>query len=83
VDDHPIRAFFDRGLSVTVNTDDPAVSQTNINNEFRTLSENFDFTTEECRQLLLNAVDAAFVEKSRKQTFRRILKVDEKGERES
>ncbi len=77
---HPIRVFHNREIMVTVNTDDPAVSQTNINKEFQRLVEAFGFTRKDCRQFLLNAVNAAFVDDSRKQILRDRLPFDGPGE---
>ena len=58
---HPIRLFFDKGLLVTVNTDNMSVSDTTLKREYRRLMEEFGFTLEEMKTLALNSVKAAFV----------------------
>ncbi|MFB6345046.1 MAG: adenosine deaminase, partial [bacterium] len=62
VADHPVRRLFDRGLTVTINTDDPRISRTTLNREYLRLVESFDFTSDEVRTLLMNAAEAAFAE---------------------
>lgn len=63
---HPIRMFFDKGLLVTVNTDNMSVSDTTLKREYRRLMEEFGFTMEEMKALALNSVKAAFVSEDQK-----------------
>ncbi|MCK9462950.1 MAG: adenosine deaminase [Proteobacteria bacterium] len=58
---HPVRDFFDRGLLVTVNTDDPAMFQTSLAHEYRELVRVHGFTFEEIRKLVENAVAASWL----------------------
>jgi adenosine deaminase len=46
-DVYPIREYFDRGIVVTVNTDNPIVSGTNITKEYEMIKEKFGFTLSE------------------------------------
>lgn len=59
---HPVRDFFDRGLLVTVNTDDPAMFQTSLAQEYRELVRVHGFTFEEIRKLVENAVAASWLD---------------------
>ena len=61
VADHPIREFIDNGIRVTVNSDDPPMFGTDMNNEYVQLHRQLGFTVEELFQLSLNAVDSAFL----------------------
>ena len=63
---HPIRTFFERSLKVTVNTDDPSMFGTNMNNEHLGLHRKLDFTIPELFKLSLNAIDSSFLPKERK-----------------
>jgi adenosine deaminase len=63
---YPIRDYFDRGLMVTLNTDNPSVSGTDITREYSILSEKFNFTTPELARIVMNGVEAAFLEDSNK-----------------
>ena len=68
--DYPIRDYIEQGLLVTVNTDNPGVSGTNITNEYRVLSERFGFTLPEIKRLILNGVEAAFLREYEKEQLR-------------
>ena len=58
---HPIRTFFDRGLLVTANTDDPAMFDTDMNNEYLQIRSRLNFTIQELFGLSLNAIDSSFL----------------------
>jgi adenosine deaminase len=58
---HPIRTFLDRGLMVTVNSDDPSMFNTDMNNEYLQLHDRLNFTIPELFKLSLNAVDSSFL----------------------
>ncbi len=58
--EHPFRDFLNRGLEVTLNTDDPRVSNTDINREFRLAVKTFDLVREDVLPLLRSAVAASF-----------------------
>jgi adenosine deaminase len=58
---HPIRAFFDRGLLVTVNTDDPAMFDTSLAHEYRELARVHGFTPAEICRLVENAARASWL----------------------
>ncbi|MBO9600833.1 MAG: adenosine deaminase, partial [Cohnella sp.] len=68
--DYPIREYIEQGLLVTVNTDNPSVSGTNITNEYRVLAERFGFTLHEIQGLILNGVEAAFLRENEKDQLR-------------
>jgi len=58
---HPIRAFHDFGLTVTVNTDDPSMFGTNMNKEYLQLHRQLGFSLSELFKLSLNAVNSSFL----------------------
>jgi adenosine deaminase len=71
--EHPIREFFDKGLLVTVNSDDPSLFHTDMNNEFLQLHKNLDFSLENLFQLSLNATQTAFISDERKSKLKTLL----------
>lgn len=58
--EHPIRMFFERGIWVTVNTDNMTVSHTTLDQEYELLRCQFHFTENELAQLSQNARKGAF-----------------------
>lgn len=63
---HPIRPFFDRGIAVTVNTDNMACSNTTLDREHRVIADAMGFTDEEFRRMDENAIRGAFVSEAEK-----------------
>ena len=58
--DYPLRAFLDKGIVVTINTDDMSVCGTTLSLEFEKLKEALQLTGEEIAVLQENAQKAAF-----------------------
>lgn len=61
---HPIKTFIDKGILVTLNTDDPGVSGIDIADEYKLANEVVGLTPVQLQQIQLNGVDAAFVSDS-------------------
>ena len=70
IEEHPIREFYDKGLLVTVNSDDPSLFHTNMNNEYVHLHEHLNFSLDELYQISLNGIQTAFIDESRKSELR-------------
>jgi adenosine deaminase len=68
---HPIRVFYDLGLAVTVNTDDPSMFGTDMNNEYLQLHDQLSFSLQELFNLSLDAVNSSFLSKESKSKMRR------------
>jgi len=67
--DHPVRRYFDEGLMVTINTDDPSMFGTSLSQEYQMLQENFGFSDEHLRELARNSFEAAFLPAEKKLQF--------------
>jgi adenosine deaminase len=67
---HPVRVFFERGINVTVNSDDPSMFDTDMNNEYLQLHRRLKFTIPELFKLSLNAVDSSFLPQEQKTKLR-------------
>lgn len=66
---HPIRAFFDKGLLVTVNTDDPLFFKVSLLDEYWNLYNTLHFTEDEIKQLVLNSFAATFLSDDEKKAW--------------
>ena len=66
---HQIRALVDAGVRVTVNSDDPPMFSTDLNQEYALLASQ-GFTFDELRRLNLNAVDVSFLPEVEKAELR-------------
>lgn len=61
LDTHPIRYFFDQGLYVTVNSDDPTPFSTSLNSEYCRLLESRIFDLQELIVLIKNGIYGTFL----------------------
>ena len=66
---HPVRRYFDQGLMLTLNTDDPAMFRTSLSEEYALVQEAFGFTDEHLRELARNSFEAAFLPPEKKIEF--------------
>ncbi len=63
---HPIKYFFDRGILVTVNTDDPVFFRTNLLDEFWICYSEIGFRMDDIKQLVKNSFIASFLSEDEK-----------------
>ena len=61
IDDHPLKQLFDQGVKVTINSDDPEVLDTNLNNEYRIAHEILGMSLEDIAVCNRYAVEASFI----------------------
>jgi aminodeoxyfutalosine deaminase len=66
LEDHPVRRYFDSGLMVTLNSDDPALFDSDLIGEYCLASAEFGFTLEHLREIAANSIEASFLPPERK-----------------
>jgi adenosine deaminase len=76
LDKHPIRSFFERGILVTVNTDDPEMFGNTLAQEYRLLEQELGFSRTQTRQLILNGIEASWMPPDRKQLMKQSFQTD-------
>ena len=57
---HPVRRYFDRGLNISINTDDPGMFHNSMAEEYAVLMQKFNFKRSEIKKLILNAVQSSW-----------------------
>ncbi len=58
---HPLREYFDRGMNLTLNTDNRLMSGTTLTDEYAFAEQHLDFTLDELCTLALNGFRSAFL----------------------
>jgi adenosine deaminase len=61
IDAHPLKKLFDLGVKVTINSDDPEVLETNLNNEYCIAHEILGMSLDDIRTCNQYAFDASFL----------------------
>jgi adenosine deaminase/aminodeoxyfutalosine deaminase len=64
--EHPLRRYFDAGLLVTLNSDDPAFFGSDVANEYLLAHAEQGFTRDELGQLARNSIVASFLPETEK-----------------
>ena len=67
--EHPLRRYFEAGIQVTLNSDDPAFFGSDVANEYLLAHTEQGFTREELRQLAANSIRASFLPEAAKQAW--------------
>jgi adenosine deaminase len=75
--EHPIRRYFEAGMMVTVNTDDPKMFQTSLAEEYRLLEQECGWTKMEICGLILNAIESSWQPAEQKAALVARFKQDE------
>lgn len=70
---HNILDMLEKGVCVTVNSDDPAYFGGYMTENFAALSEHLDMTDMQAKQLVKNSIDASFADDMRKQEIHQLL----------
>lgn len=70
---HPLKLLFDRGVRVTLSTDDPAMFRTSLAQEYRHAAA-LGFTSAELIRLAENSYHAAFLRADEKQALLRVFR---------
>src|SRR5271154_3124336 len=66
---HPVRRYFDQGLMLTLNSDDPAMFRSSLVEEYALVQQGFGFTDEHLRELARNSFEASFLPAEKKIQF--------------
>jgi len=70
MEEHPVRLLYDRGVRISLNTDDPGISDISLSGEYELASRHFRFSLEEIKGLVLDALNQSFLAESEKERIR-------------
>jgi adenosine deaminase/aminodeoxyfutalosine deaminase len=66
LEEHPVKLYFESGLMVTINSDDPPMFGSDLLGEYVLVQDRFEFSLEQMRELAANSVEASFLPPERK-----------------
>ena len=66
IEEHPLKKLFDLGVKVTINSDDPEVLETNLNNEYRIAHEVLGMSMDKIATCNRFAYEASFIPEDEK-----------------
>jgi adenosine deaminase len=68
--EHPISRYFQAGIPVTVNTDDPAMFQTSLAQEYQLLEQHCGWSRDAIRQIIVNGIENSWLSSERKKSLK-------------
>lgn len=66
IENHPVRHFFDKGIPVSINTDDPKMFGTSLAEEYHVLEAKLGFSREEIRTIILQGIEVSWLPEDKK-----------------
>ena len=69
LNEHPAKTYFEQGVMITLNSDDPAMFGTTLAREYQIAQQLFGFTDEHLRELARNSFEASFLPAEKKLEF--------------
>jgi adenosine deaminase len=69
--EHPLRRMRDAGLLVTINTDDPAMTGTDLGQEYRDVAEALGYGYDEMCRIAVEGIDATWLGEAERRDLRR------------
>lgn len=73
---HPLRRLYDAGVIVTVNSDDPPLFNTTLNEEMALLADPFGLDMEAINMILLNGLRESFLSDDRKHALEAVFRAE-------
>jgi adenosine deaminase/aminodeoxyfutalosine deaminase len=64
--EHPVKMYFEEGLMITLNSDDPPFFGATLLEEYQLAHRDFEFSLDQLRELAANSIEASFLQPDRK-----------------
>jgi len=61
LEDHPFREYYHRNYAISLNSDDPGLFKTSLNQEYLTMAERHHLTEKDLIQIVLNGISGTFL----------------------
>lgn len=72
--EHPVREMFEKGIPVTIASDDPIFFGAELLDEYWNLYSKLHFSKADMKQIILNSFEDSFLSDSEKQEFKNKVK---------
>ena len=69
-DEYPLLQLMNAGVKVTINTDDPAIEDTTIKEEYQHMIDAFYLSKDDVKQLIMNSIDVSYATEDVKDKLR-------------
>jgi len=73
ISEHPIKKYYQQGLMISVNTDDPKMFNTSLADEYRILVKECGFSRRDICQILLTAIESSWLPREKKMSLVKVF----------
>jgi adenosine deaminase len=73
---HQLRALYDAGVKVTLNSDDPCISQTTLTQEYYIAMTEMGFMLDDLKRMVMNAAEASYLSRAAKTNLLKRLQAE-------
>lgn len=73
---HPVKDFIDQNVKITINTDNTAISATDITTEYENMITKYGLTMLQLKKLVINAIEAAFIDDEEMNRIKNIISLE-------
>ncbi len=63
---HPVRHYFEKGIPISINTDDPKMFGNSLSEEYQVLETTLGFSREDIRKVILQGIEMSWLSEARK-----------------
>ena len=76
IEQHPVRRYFERGMLLSINTDDPKMFGNSLADEYRLLATRLGFSRDDIRSLILQGIESSWLPPERKAILSQEFRTD-------
>jgi adenosine deaminase len=74
LEQHPLKRMAEKGLNITINTDDPSISRITLANEYQIACDKLGIALDDLKKITLSAGQSAFLKDEEKEKLTTLLK---------
>jgi len=76
IEKHPVRYYFDRGIPISINTDDPKMFGNSLAEEYHVFETRLCFSREEIRTIILQGIEVSWLPENKKRELVKAFRDD-------
>lgn len=69
IDEHPVKTFIDKGIPISINTDDPKMFGNSLVEEYQIIQKTFNFSNEEMQNIIINSIYTTWLSPKEKESL--------------
>ena len=76
IEKHPVRCYFDKGIPISINTDDPKLFGNSLSEEYHVMESKLGFSRDEIRKIIIQGIQSSWLPEDRKPNLTKMFRHD-------